>query len=108
MAPAYDRWELKLRFKYFIFNMQVRRLASHTTKRKTLRRALQPILNATNYRQQGISLDYLVGKTDLLLDQSIIDKIQTIQKLPEEDRHCIMYALDGLVKNAQTKLAYTK
>lgn len=56
----------------------------------------------------GVSLDYLVGATDQKLDKSIIDKILTIQKLPEEDKRCIMYTIDGLVKNAKTKLAYAK
>lgn len=54
----------------------------------------------------GVSLDYLAGNTDQKLERSIIDKILTIQKLPEEDKHCIMYAIDGLLKNAKTKLAY--
>ncbi len=55
-----------------------------------------------------VSLDFMVGTTDQTLDKSIIDKILTIQRLPEEDKHCIMYTIDGLVKNAKTKLAYTK
>ena len=38
----------------------------------------------------GVSLDYLVGKTDMQLDQGIIDKVIAIQKLPDEDKNCII------------------
>lgn len=54
-----------------------------------------------------ISLDYLVGKNDQEVDQGIVDQVLTIQKLPEEDRHCILYALEGLVRNAKTRIAYS-
>ena len=54
----------------------------------------------------GVSLDYLVGKTDVELDQSILDKVVSIQKLPDEDKSHIMYSIDGLIQNAKTRLAY--
>lgn len=54
----------------------------------------------------GVSLDYLVGKTDVELDQSILDKVIAIQKLPEQDKICIMYSLDGLIQHAKTRAAY--
>jgi transcriptional regulator with XRE-family HTH domain len=53
-----------------------------------------------------VSLDYLVGNTDLELDKALIDKVVSIQKLPEEDKTCIMYSLDGLIQHAKTRLAY--
>ncbi len=54
----------------------------------------------------GVSLDYLVGNTDIELDKSILDKIVAIQKLPDEDKTHIMYSLDGLIQHAKTRLAY--
>lgn len=54
----------------------------------------------------GVSLDYLVGNTDVELDKNILDKIIAIQKLPEEDKSHIMYSLDGLIQHAKTRLAY--
>jgi transcriptional regulator with XRE-family HTH domain len=51
-----------------------------------------------------VSLDYLVGNTDLELDKALIDKVVCIQKLPEEDKTCIM--LVGLIQHAKTRLAY--
>lgn len=56
----------------------------------------------------GVSLDYLVGKTDTELDIATLDKIVSIQKLPEEDKHCIMYSLDGLIQHAKNRAAYVK
>ena len=54
----------------------------------------------------GVSLDYLVGNTDVELDKSLMDKIVSIQKLADEDKTCIMYSIDGLIQHAKTKLAY--
>lgn len=54
----------------------------------------------------GVSLDYLVGKTDVELDKNILDKVISIQKLPDEDKNCIMYSIDGLIQHAKTRLAY--
>ena len=54
----------------------------------------------------GVSLDYLIGKTDMELDQSMIDKVLAIQKLPEADRKCIMYSIDGLIQHALNREAY--
>ena len=56
----------------------------------------------------GVSLDYLVGNTDVELDKSILDKIALIQKLPDEDKNCIMYSIDGLIQHAKTRQAYAK
>jgi transcriptional regulator with XRE-family HTH domain len=56
----------------------------------------------------GVSLDYLIGKTDVELDKSILDKIIAIQKLPEDDKHCIMYSIDGLLQHATIRQAYAK
>src|ERR1700759_5548086 len=45
----------------------------------------------------NVSLDYLVGKTDLNIDKALLDKLLTIQQLPEEDREHILYSIDGLI-----------
>lgn len=55
-----------------------------------------------------VSLDYLVGNTDVELDKSILDKIALIQKLLDEDKNCIMYSIDGLIQHAKTPQAYAK
>ena len=53
-----------------------------------------------------VSLDYLVGNTDVELDKSLLDKIVSIQKLSAEDKNCIMYSIDGLIQHAKTRVAY--
>jgi transcriptional regulator with XRE-family HTH domain len=56
-----------------------------------------------------VSLDYLVlGKSELDLDQALLEKVLSIQQLPEEDREHILYSIDGLIQHAKTRLAYKK
>ena len=54
----------------------------------------------------AVSLDFLVGKTDLQLDEDIISKIQTIQRLPEKDRNHIIFTLDAMLRDAKARAAY--
>jgi transcriptional regulator with XRE-family HTH domain len=56
----------------------------------------------------NVSLDYLVGKSAIDVDQALLDKVLTIQQLPDEDRAHILYAIDGLIQHAKTRLAYKK
>ena len=51
---------------------------------------------------QKVSLDYLVGSTDILLDKNIVAKILDIQKLKENDRQHVFALLDAFLK--QTNL----
>jgi transcriptional regulator with XRE-family HTH domain len=56
-----------------------------------------------------VSLDYLVlGRSDLNVDQSLLEKILSIQHLPEEDREHFLYSIDGLIQHAKTRMAYKK
>jgi transcriptional regulator with XRE-family HTH domain len=54
----------------------------------------------------GISLDYLVGNTDLLLDADVIKKIQEIQRLPDKDRDHLFYVVDNILQNVKAKKAF--
>ena len=54
----------------------------------------------------GVSLDYLVGNSEVLLDKELIKRITEIQQLSEEDRNGIFYALDGLLRDAKARKAY--
>lgn len=49
-----------------------------------------------------VSLDYLVGSTDTLLDKSIVNKILDIQKLKPNDKEHVFALLDAFLK--QTKI----
>jgi len=55
-----------------------------------------------------VSLDYLMGKTDVELDKAIIDRVVEIQTLPEEDKTHILYTLDNLLQNVRTRKAFSK
>lgn len=54
----------------------------------------------------GVSLDYMVGKVDNEVDKSIIDKVLTIQNLPEKDQDYILFTLDALIRDAKSRFAY--
>lgn len=49
----------------------------------------------------GVSLDYLVGSTDVLLEKSIVNRVLDIQKLKESEKQHVFALLDAFIK--QTK-----
>lgn len=49
-----------------------------------------------------VSLDYLVGSTDEVLEKSLVKKIMEVQKLPDDKRNVVMALMDAFLK--QTKL----
>ena len=49
-----------------------------------------------------VSLDYLVGSTDILLEKSIVSRVLDIHKLKENDKQHVFALLDAFIK--QTKL----
>ncbi|MBU2019066.1 MAG: helix-turn-helix transcriptional regulator [Bacteroidetes bacterium] len=53
-----------------------------------------------------VSLDFLVGKEDIQVDQGIISKILSIQKLPNQDREHILFTLDAMLRDAKARAAY--
>lgn len=55
----------------------------------------------------NVSLDYLVGKTELLVDEAISNRILTIQKLPDNDREHILFTIDAMIRDAKARLAYS-
>lgn len=54
-----------------------------------------------------VSLDYLVGHSDAILEKALVKKITDIQKLPEEDKICIYKMLDAFLRDFQAKQAYS-
>lgn len=54
-----------------------------------------------------VSLDYLVGSTDLLLDKGIINRIQDIQKLDTENRDHLFALMDAFLRDYKAKQAYS-
>lgn len=57
------------------------------------------------------TVGYLLGEvneTDTFKDPVMLKRLQQINGLPEEDKHCILYAIDNLLASANTKLSYAK
>lgn len=54
-----------------------------------------------------VSLDYLVGKSDIVLDKDLIKKISDIQKLPQEERDCVNKMLEAFLRDFNAKKAYS-
>lgn len=53
-----------------------------------------------------VSLDYLVGSTDLLLDKGTINRIQDIQKLDNENKDHLFALMDAFLRDYKAKQAY--
>jgi transcriptional regulator with XRE-family HTH domain len=53
-----------------------------------------------------VSLDFLVGKTDLELDSSTLNRIREVTALPDEDRKQVFMVVDALIRDFKAKKAY--
>ena len=52
-----------------------------------------------------VTLDYLVGDGELrILDKKTLQRLEEIDKLPDEDKYNIYYTLDNLIKAAKLKM----
>lgn len=55
-----------------------------------------------------VSLDYLVGNTDLILDKTIVKRIADIQKLDKSEQEHVNALLDAFLRDTKAKKAYAK
>ena len=53
-----------------------------------------------------VSLDYLVGKTDIHLDSKILNRIVEIQKLNADEQKTVFSLLDAYLRDTKTRKAY--
>jgi len=53
-----------------------------------------------------VSIDYLIGKTNLLLDKEAIDKLVMISKLTPKEKEHIYITIDALIRDFNAKKAY--
>ena len=53
-----------------------------------------------------VSIDYLVGKTNLELDTSTLKRLEDISALPEEKKNYIFNLVDILIRDFKTGQAY--
>lgn len=55
-----------------------------------------------------VSIDYLVGKTKIVIDKEIVNRIENISNLPEENRVYIFGLIDMALRDFKTQQAYSK
>lgn len=55
-----------------------------------------------------VSLDYLVGQSETtVVDKSLLRRLEELINLPDQDQQGILFALDGLLRDAKTRHAYS-
>jgi transcriptional regulator with XRE-family HTH domain len=57
----------------------------------------------------GTTVGYLLGENkemNALKDPQMLKRLNDISELPEDDRHCILYTIDGLLQNVKTRKAF--
>ncbi|WP_138940529.1 XRE family transcriptional regulator [Aquimarina agarivorans] len=54
-----------------------------------------------------VSLDYLVGSSDAVLEKALVKKITDIQKLSDEDKMCVHKILDAFLRDSKARAAYS-
>ena len=50
-----------------------------------------------------VSLDYLVGSTDLLFDKNMVNRIEEASKLPEKEKQLVFEFLDAFLTKVKLK-----
>ena len=53
-----------------------------------------------------ISMDFLIGKVDVEFDQPALRRLRDISILPDDDKHFMLRAIDGLLRDIKTQKAY--
>ena len=50
-----------------------------------------------------VSIDYLVGKTNLKIDNNIMKRLEDIERLPEDEKKHLFKVIDALLKDYRSK-----
>ena len=59
----------------------------------------------------GTTVGYLLGEAkeaQLLKDPIMLKRLQDINTLPIKDKDCILYTIDGLLRDAKARTTYAK
>lgn len=54
-----------------------------------------------------VSLDYLTGNTDVLLDTNTLNRVLEVQQLPEDIKDKLFYFIDMTIRDYKAKKAYS-
>ena len=84
---------------------------SHTTIGKYERDEMTPSIEAAKKLAKILdtTVSYLLGETEdmeLLKDPDMLKRLNDINDLPPKDKEGILFAIDGLLRDAKTRLAY--
>jgi transcriptional regulator with XRE-family HTH domain len=58
----------------------------------------------------GVTLDFMISEKEMpqaLKDPGMMDRWRALDGLPGDDRDRILYMVDGLIRDARTRLAYS-
>ncbi len=53
-----------------------------------------------------VSIDYLVGKTKIVMDKETVDRLEDIAKLPDEKKNYIFGIIDMCLRDLKAKKVY--
>ena len=82
----------------------MQRFAAIREGREEVKTSIDVAMKAANFF--NVSLDYLTGKVQQEVDPLIIERVTTIQSLPDEDQEHILFALDAMIRDAKSRFAY--
>jgi hypothetical protein len=72
----------------------------------TVKLTKEELSKAINGEALEVSLDYLVGNTDLLLEKNVVNKIVDIQKLCTEEKAYFFALLDAFLQSHKAKKVF--
>jgi transcriptional regulator with XRE-family HTH domain len=55
----------------------------------------------------NVSIDFLVGKTTLELDNNVLKRVEEVSKLNNEEKDKIFMVIDALIRDFKAKKAYS-
>lgn len=73
-------------------------------EREEMKPSIEAATNLADFLE--VSLDYLVGKTDMELDTKTLQRILEVQGLPQEVREKLFYFIDMSIRDFKAKKAY--
>lgn len=85
---------------------------SYTVIGKYERDEMKPSIDVAKNiaRLLGTTVGYLLGEnkeSNVLKDPLMLKRLNEISSLPEKDKECILYTLDGLLQNVKAKRAFS-
>ncbi len=72
------------------------------------REEMKPSIDTANKLAEflEVSLDYLTGNTDTLLDTNTLNRILEVQQLPDDVKDKLFYFIDMTIRDYKAKQAY--